>query len=52
MVVSHDCHFVSEFATRILAFSEKGIIDFHGNYNDYLKKFGADYLSQAWLAGR
>lgn len=47
--VSHDRHFVSHFATRILAFTEQGPIDFHGSYTDYLKKYGGDYLSQAWL---
>lgn len=48
--VSHDRHFVSHFATRILAFTEKGPRDFHGSYTDYLKKYGSDYLSQAWMA--
>jgi ATPase subunit of ABC transporter with duplicated ATPase domains len=47
--VSHDRYFVSHFATRILAFTEKGPIDFQGNYTEYLNKYGGDYLSQAWV---
>ena len=34
--VSHDREFVSSLATRILEFTDKGIIDFKGNYEDYL----------------
>lgn len=49
ILVSHDRHFVSSIATRILAFTEKGITDFHGNYPEYLARFGEDYLSRAWL---
>lgn len=48
--VSHDRHFVSHFANRVLAFTEKGPIDFQGSYTEYLKKYGEDYLSQAWMA--
>lgn len=48
--VSHDRHFVSEIATRIIALTEKKAVDFHGGYEEYLKRFGDDYLSQAWLA--
>jgi len=47
--VSHDRHFVNAIASRILAFTEKGIIDFHGNYQAYLKKYGEDYLNQEWV---
>lgn len=48
--VSHDRHFVSNIANRILAITEKGLVDFHGTYPAYLAKYGDDYLSQAWLA--
>lgn len=47
--VSHDRHFVSTIATRVIALTEKGITDFHGKYTDYLTKFGEDYLNKVWL---
>jgi len=34
--VSHDREFVSSLATRILEITPAGIIDFKGNYEDYL----------------
>jgi len=36
--VSHDREFVSSLATRILELTPTGIVDFHGNYEDYLLK--------------
>lgn len=47
--VSHDRHFVSSIATRVLALTEKGITDFDGNYGEYLAKYGEDYLNKVWL---
>ena len=47
--VSHDRHFVSKIATRIISFTETGIIDFHGSYHDYLVKYGNDYLNRSWM---
>jgi len=38
--VSHDREFVSSLATRILEIKEDGIIDFQGNYEDYLSTQG------------
>jgi len=35
--VSHDREFVSSLATRILEFTDNGIVDFAGTYEDYLK---------------
>jgi ATPase subunit of ABC transporter with duplicated ATPase domains len=35
--VSHDREFVSSLATRILEFTPKGVVDFGGNYEDYLR---------------
>ena len=35
--VSHDREFVSSLATRILEFTPAGIVDFTGNYEDYLR---------------
>ena len=34
--VSHDREFVSSLATRILELTPKGIVDFRGNYEEYL----------------
>jgi ATPase subunit of ABC transporter with duplicated ATPase domains len=49
IIVSHDRHFVSKLATRIIALTEKGIKDFQGTYAAYLKHYKADYLNQAFL---
>jgi ATPase subunit of ABC transporter with duplicated ATPase domains len=38
--VSHDREFVSSLATRILEIKEDGIVDFQGNYEDYLASQG------------
>ncbi len=38
-VVSHDRDLVSDVATRILSFTEKGLIDFQGTYDEYIKSF-------------
>jgi ATPase subunit of ABC transporter with duplicated ATPase domains len=40
--VSHDREFVSSLATRILEVKEDGIVDFPGNYEDYLKSQGIE----------
>lgn len=49
ILVSHDRHFVSKLATRVIAFTENGIKDFKGSYKEYLKYYKKDYLSQAFL---
>ena len=36
--VSHDREFVSSLATRIIELTPNGIVDFHGNYEEYLSK--------------
>ena len=38
--VSHDCEFVSLLATRIIEMKPEGIVDFTGNYEDYLRSQG------------
>jgi ATPase subunit of ABC transporter with duplicated ATPase domains len=38
--VSHDREFVSSLATRIIEISDRGVTDFHGNYEDYLRSQG------------
>ncbi|KAF3999133.1 ABC-F family ATPase [Glaciimonas immobilis] len=40
--VSHDREFVSSLATRILEVKESEIIDFRGNYEDYLSSQGIE----------
>ena len=40
--VSHDREFVSSLATRILEIRADRIIDFSGNYEDYLASQGVD----------
>jgi ATPase subunit of ABC transporter with duplicated ATPase domains len=38
--VSHDREFVSSLATRIIEISDRGVTDYHGNYEDYLRSQG------------
>jgi len=38
--VSHDREFVSSLATRIIEMKPDGIVDFKGNYEDYLRSLG------------
>jgi ATPase subunit of ABC transporter with duplicated ATPase domains len=38
--VSHDREFVSSLATRILEVKEDGVVDFRGNYEEYLSSQG------------
>ena len=40
--VSHDREFVSSLANRVLEIKEDEIVDFRGNYEDYLKSQGID----------
>lgn len=40
--VSHDRHFISKVANRIVTLTPKGIKDFNGSYNDFEKAMGAD----------
>jgi len=49
LFVSHDRSFVSSIANRVLALTEKGVTDFQGSYQDYLKEYGEDYLNKVWL---
>ncbi|MBA4500961.1 ABC-F family ATPase [Marinobacterium marinum] len=37
MFVSHDREFVSSLATRIIELTPTGIVDFHGDYEEYLR---------------
>ena len=49
LLVSHDRDFASHIATRVIAMSERGIIDFKGSYVEYLERYGKDYLSSQWV---
>jgi ATPase subunit of ABC transporter with duplicated ATPase domains len=40
--VSHDREFVSSIATRIIEIKTDGIVDFTGNYEDYLLSQGVE----------
>ncbi|HJD55830.1 MAG TPA: ATP-binding cassette domain-containing protein [Rickettsia endosymbiont of Pyrocoelia pectoralis] len=48
ILVTHDRDFASHIATRIiaLAHNKKNIIDFKGTYDEYVEKYGNDYLNQ------
>jgi len=41
-VVTHDRDLVSEFATRILAFTDNGLVDWQGTYDDFVQRYSAD----------
>src|SRR6185295_14785250 len=42
--VSHDRHFVSQLATRIIELRADGLRNFHGTYEEYLQREGDDHL--------
>jgi ATPase subunit of ABC transporter with duplicated ATPase domains len=44
LFVSHDRHFVSELATRILEVTPEGPREFPGTYAEYLERCGDDHL--------
>ncbi|MBL1433453.1 MAG: ABC-F family ATPase [Gammaproteobacteria bacterium] len=46
LFVSHDREFVSSLATRIIEITEKGVIDFSGNYDEYLRSQGVELANQ------
>ena len=46
IVVSHDRHFVSRVATHILELTPAGARDYAGPYQEYLERFGDDYLDR------
>ena len=46
LMVTHDRDFASSIATRIIAITEKKIIDYKGTYDEYLSKYGQDYFKQ------
>jgi ATPase subunit of ABC transporter with duplicated ATPase domains len=44
--VSHDRHFVSQLATRIIELRRDGITDYPGTYDEYISRDGTDHLKQ------
>jgi len=46
LFVSHDRHFVSRLATRVIELRRDGIHDFKGSYDDYIDKDGDDHLNE------
>jgi ATPase subunit of ABC transporter with duplicated ATPase domains len=40
VVVSHDRDLIGSFATRLFAFTPTGLLDFQGNYEEFLEKVG------------
>jgi len=41
-VVSHDRELVSAFATRIFAFTDSGLVDWQGTYDDFVERYVRD----------
>ena len=41
-VVSHDRDLVSTFATRIWAFTDQGLVDWQGTYDDFVERHGGE----------
>jgi ATPase subunit of ABC transporter with duplicated ATPase domains len=41
-VVTHDRDLISTFATRIFAYTSEGLVDWQGNYDDYVERHGGD----------
>lgn len=42
LVVTHDRDLVSSFATRIFAFTDEGLVDWQGTYDDYVERSARD----------
>ncbi|MDI4745826.1 ABC transporter permease subunit, partial [Salmonella enterica subsp. enterica serovar Kentucky] len=40
--VSHDREFVSSLATRVIEITPERVVDFSGNYDDYLRSKGIE----------
>ncbi len=50
LFVSHDRHFVSEIATRVIELRSDGLHDFAGTYDEYLTRDGVDHLDSEAVA--
>jgi len=49
LFVSHEHHFISQIANRILALTPQGLQDFRGGYQQYLYQMGQQDLYHNWL---
>ena len=49
ILVTHDRDFATAIATRVLSLSAKKVIDFKGNYQEYLSRHADDYLNSNWV---
>ena len=52
LFVSHDRHFVSQLATRIIELKPDGMSDFQGSYDEYLERQGEDHLDKSAVLSR
>jgi len=52
LFVSHDREFVSSLATRIIELTPHGIVNFSGNYEDYLQRQAAEAATAARQGAR
>lgn len=49
ILVTHDRDLAAKVATRIIALTAKGIVDFKGTYQEYLTRYANDYLNSNWV---
>ncbi|MDG1436936.1 MAG: ATP-binding cassette domain-containing protein [Rickettsiaceae bacterium] len=49
LLVTHDRDFATSIATRIIALTTKGVVDFKGTYQEYLSNHSNDYLNSNWV---
>jgi ATPase subunit of ABC transporter with duplicated ATPase domains len=49
LLVTHDRDFATTIATRIIALTKKGVVDFKGTYQEYLASHSDDYLNSNWV---
>lgn len=49
LLVTHDRDFATSIASRVLALTTKGVVDFRGTYAEYLARHSNDYLNSEWV---
>ena len=49
ILVTHDRDFATSIATRVIALTTKGVVDFKGTYQEYLASHSDDYLNSNWV---
>ncbi len=50
-VVTHDRDLIAGFATRLFAFTDEGLVDFRGSYDQFLEKHGEAAAAAAKASG-